>query len=72
MCRRKHGTPSDHVSVHSAGTIVRRLVGLAVAAGCDTAWDRTRICNDTASALDRCATREAPEHILFLIVAQHQ
>uniref|UniRef100_A0AAZ3PA97 Regulator of calcineurin 1 n=1 Tax=Oncorhynchus tshawytscha TaxID=74940 RepID=A0AAZ3PA97_ONCTS len=69
MCRRKHRTTGDRVSVHApgppqeslkrdgtwtsrpakpspnpddAGPIVRRLIGLPVAAGCGTAWDHTR------------------------------
>ena len=29
-----------------AGPIVRCLMGLLVTAGCDTAWDRTRVCGD--------------------------
>jgi hypothetical protein len=46
------------------GPIARRLTGLPVADGCDTARDRTRICSD---AFDRCATREAvPSSLLVL------
>ncbi|KAM9568555.1 uncharacterized protein ACWYII_016781 isoform 2-T2 [Salvelinus alpinus] len=55
MCRRKHRTPGDHVSVHCA----RPTTGVArvrwdkdnpVAAGCDTA----RICSDAASTAMQC------------------
>jgi hypothetical protein len=38
----------------NTGPIVRRLMGLPVTAGCDTAWNRTWVCGD------RCATQEAP------------
>jgi hypothetical protein len=37
-----------------SGPIVLRPMGLPVTYGCDTAWDRTRVC----SALDRCTTLE--------------
>ena len=34
--------------------IVRRLMGLLVAAGCDTARDQTRICSDASSTAKQC------------------
>ena len=70
MCRRKHRTTGDNVSVHAPGPpqeslecdgskdipagqtfqrIVRHLMGLPVAAGCDTARDDTRVCSDASS-----------------------
>jgi hypothetical protein len=46
-----------------AGPIVKRPMGLPITAGCDTAWNQTRVAVVTTlvlrcSALDRCATRE--------------
>ena len=37
-----------------AGPIVRRPMGLPVAAGCDRAWTRTRISSGTASTAMQC------------------
>jgi hypothetical protein len=37
-----------------AGPIVCSLMDHLVAAGCDTAWDRTRICSNTASTAMQC------------------
>ena len=38
----------------NAGPIVRRLMGLPVTTGCDTAWDRTQVCSDTSSTAMQC------------------
>jgi hypothetical protein len=37
-----------------AASIVHRLMGLPVIAGCDTAWDRTRVCSDAFSRAMQC------------------
>ena len=36
------------------GAIVRRLVGLKITAGCDTAWIRTRDCSDASCTEMQC------------------
>ena len=39
--------------------IVHRPMGLPITAGCDTAWNRTRVCSDASSTeMQCCATRE--------------
>ena len=48
-----------------SGSIVRRPVGYPITAGCETAWNQTRVSEVTpqalrCSALDRCATRDNP------------
>ena len=38
-------------NLDDAGPVVHHLVGFPVAASCDTAWDQTRICSNTASTV---------------------
>ena len=45
------GHPGRHNNPVKAGPIVCRLMGLPVAAGCDTAQDRTWICNDASKTV---------------------
>ena len=47
-------------NLDDAGTIVRRALGLPITAGCDTAWNRNRVCSD-ASSSDRYATQDPTE-----------
>ena len=39
---------------NAAGPIVHRPMGLLNTAGCDTAWNRTRVCSDTSSTEMQC------------------
>ena len=39
---------------NDAGPIVRHPMGLPITAGCDTAWNRTRVCNDASSTEMQC------------------
>ena len=51
----------------NAGPIVRRLMGLSVAAACDTAQARTRICSDaTHEALAWCNSNYPDMFIIHL------
>ena len=57
MCRRKHRTPGDRVSMHVAS--------------CDTAWYQTRICSNAASNVKRCLrllghSGDTTEHFLYV------
>ncbi|KAM9528964.1 caspase-3a isoform 6-T12 [Salvelinus alpinus] len=47
-----------------AGPIVRRPMGLPVAAGCNRAWTRTRISSGTASTANQCL-RPLGRHLYF-------
>uniref|UniRef100_A0AAZ3REG4 C3H1-type domain-containing protein n=1 Tax=Oncorhynchus tshawytscha TaxID=74940 RepID=A0AAZ3REG4_ONCTS len=38
----------------NAGPIMRRLMGLPVAAVCNTAWDRTQVCSEASSTAMQC------------------
>ena len=42
-----------------AGLIVRSLMGLLVAAGCNTARDQTRVCSDISSTATQCLSPRA-------------
>jgi hypothetical protein len=39
-----------------AGPIVHRPMGLPITAGCDTAWNQTRVCRDYSSTEIQCLT----------------
>ena len=57
------GLPRPNLNPDNDGPIVHRPMGLPITAGCDTAWNRTRVCSDDTlalrcSALDCCATQE--------------
>jgi hypothetical protein len=66
--------PIDNDGLHrpnpdDAWPIVHWPMGLAITAGCDTAWIQTRVSGVTplalrCSALDRCATRETPNMLM--------
>uniref|UniRef100_A0A8C8D848 Synaptic Ras GTPase activating protein 1b n=1 Tax=Oncorhynchus tshawytscha TaxID=74940 RepID=A0A8C8D848_ONCTS len=45
----KHTTNPDH-----AVPIVHRPMGLPITAGCDTAWEKTRVCSDASSLAMQC------------------
>ena len=55
------GLSQPNPNPYNAGPIVRRPTGFLIPAGCDTAWNWTRVVTPLllkCSALDRCATRD--------------
>ena len=46
--------PGPNLNPDDAGPIVLRPMGLPITAGCDTAWNRTRVCSDAPSTDMQC------------------
>ena len=46
--------PRPNPNPDDAGPIVRRPMTLPIMAGCDTAWNRTRVCSEPSSTEMQC------------------
>ena len=53
-CIYNDGLSRPNPDPDDAGPIVRRPMGFPIAAGCDTAWNRTRVCSDASSTEIQC------------------
>ena len=55
-------------NTNDTGPIVPHPKGHPITAGCDTAWDRTRVCSDTSSTEMQCLKPQLHSGVQLLLV----